>query len=206
MHRMTMVCCGRTGNQFPILTSEFFHGRETDIGSRENVLDLLSRVESIDSKIFARNYKGTKFRLVPDVLLVPSYAEQGVCWEPFDHANRVATRGRLVIPMYCRNLTEAVLTACGDLRWQASKEKESYYWMQDGLTGGYYQWREKNKLRGDLKAAFIKDYITWVVYESKGQARLDKELRQVFWEQLPFPEPLRASLRSRSAVYQGLPA
>ena len=49
--------------------------------------------------------------------------------------------------------------AVADLRWQVAKEKASYYWMEEGLTGQYYQWIESQKLKGDLKSYFISDYV-----------------------------------------------
>ena len=67
----------------------------------------------------------------------------------------------------------AVLTACADLRWQVAKEKASYYWMEEGLTGMYYQWFDQQKLKGDVKDYFIRDYILWMTKEAEGVQRLD---------------------------------
>ena len=106
--------------------------------------------------------------------------------------------------MYPRDLKIAVLTAVADLRWQVAKEKASYYWMEEGLTGQYYEWIDKQKLKGDLKQYFIQDYILWMTKESEGVQRLDKEVRGIFWRNMPFPQELKEDLRKRNLVYDEL--
>ena len=102
------------------------------------------------------------------------------------------------------NLKIAVLTAVADLRWQVAKEKASYYWMEEGLTGQYYQHYEQMKLKGDLKEYFIEDYILWMTKESTGVQRLEKDVRGIFWRNMPFPKELKEDLRKRSLVYDEL--
>ncbi len=204
VRQMAKMTVGRQGNQFPIFTREFYHCMERGTGTRENVIDLLRWVESIDPGAFCRIHKNVPNRIVPYVLLLPTYGDRGFCWEPFDRYNRVTSRGRIVIPMYPRDLKIAVLTAVADLRWQVAKEKASYYWMEEGLTGQYYQHIDRMKLKGDLKAFFIEDYVLWMTKESNGVQRLDKEVRGIFWRNMPFPDSLKQDLRKRSLVYDEL--
>ncbi len=204
VRQMAKMTVGRQGNQFPIFTREFYHCTEKGTGTRENVIDLLRWVESIDPGAFCRVHKNVPNRIVPYVLLLPTYGDRGFCWEPFDRYNRVTSRGRIVIPMYPRDLKIAVLTAVADLRWQVAKEKASYYWMEEGLTGQYYQHIDRLKLKGDLKAFFIEDYVLWMTKESNGVQRLDKEVRGIFWRNMPFPDALKQDLRKRSLVYDEL--
>ncbi|HOX92782.1 MAG TPA: hypothetical protein PLC54_07650, partial [Spirochaetales bacterium] len=143
-------------------------------------------------------------RIEPFVVLLPCYGDSGVCWEPFDRYNRHTSRSRLAVPMYPKNLKVAVATAVADMRWQAAKEKASYYWMEEGLTGQYYQWFQKQKLKGDVKEYFIQDYIVWVTKESEGIQKLDKEVRGIFWRLMPFQQDIKDKLRDRSFVYQEL--
>lgn len=204
VRQMAKMTIGRRGNQFPIFTREFYHCTERGTGTRENVIEVLRWVESIDPGVFHRIHKNMPNRIVPYVLLVPTYGDRGFCWEPFDRYNRVTSRGRIVIPMYPKDLTIAVLTAVADLRWQVAKEKASYYWMEEGLTGQYYQHVEQMKLKGDLKEFFIEDYILWMTKESTGVQRLDKDVRGIFWRNMPFPKELKEDLRKRSLVYDDL--
>jgi hypothetical protein len=157
VRQMAKMTCGRQGNHFPILTGEYYHCGPNDIGIRENVIALLTKIESIDSEAFCRVYKNRLNRIVPYVLMIPTYGDTGFCWEPFDRYNRATSRGRIIVPMYPRNLYYAILTAVADLRWQVAKEKASFYWMEEGITGNYYQWFQAQKIKGDIKEYFIQD-------------------------------------------------
>ena len=204
VRQMAKMTVGRRGNQFPLFTREFYHCTERGTGTRENVIDVLSWIESLDPGVFHRIHKNIPNRIVPYVLLVPTYGDRGFCWEPFDRYNRVTSRGRIVVPMYPKDLKIAVLTAVADLRWQVAKEKASYYWMEEGLTGQYYQHFDQMKLKGDVKEFFIEDYILWMTKESTGVQRLDKDVRGIFWRNMPFPKTLKEELRKRSLVYDEL--
>ena len=115
VRQMAKMTIGRQGNQFPVFTREFYHCTEKGTGTRENVIEVLRWVESLDPGVFHRIHKNVPNRIVPYVLLVPTYGDRGFCWEPFDRYNRVTSRGRIVIPMYPRDLQIAVLTAVADL-------------------------------------------------------------------------------------------
>jgi hypothetical protein len=204
IRQMVKMSVGRRGNAFPILSSEYFHCLPNGIGTRENVISVLSWIESIDEEAYIRIHRKQVERIVPYVILVPSYGDFGFCWEPFERLNKATSRGRIVIPMYPKNLTVAVLLAVADLRWQAAKEKASYYWMEEGLTGNYYQWFAKQKVRGDIKGYFMQDYFFWMTKESEGIQKLDKELRGIFWRYMPFTRRVKERLKSRNLVYQEL--
>jgi len=204
VRQMAKMTIGRRGNQFPIFTREFYHCTERGTGTRENVIEVLRWVESLDPGCFCRIHKNIPNRIVPYVCLVPTYGDRGFCWEPFDRYNRVTSRGRIVVPMYPKDLKIAVLTAVADLRWLVAKEKASVYWMEEGLTGQYYQHAETLKLKGDLKEFFIEDYILWMTKESEGIQRLDKDVRGIFWRNMPFPKERKEELRRRSLVYDEL--
>ncbi len=204
VRQMSKMTVGRQGNHFPVFTKEFFHCIPRQTGFRENVIDMMAWIESIDPGAFCRVHKNMLNRIVPYVILVPTYGDTGFCWEPFDRYNRVTSRGRIVVPMYPKSLQIAVLTAVADLRWQVAKEKASYYWMEEGLTGQYYQWIDSQKLKGDLKEFFINDYVLWMTKESEGVQKLDKEVRGIFWRFMPFPQELKDKLKTRSLVYQEL--
>jgi hypothetical protein len=204
IRQMAKMTVGRQGNAFPILSSEFFHPSTNGIGFKENVIKQLAWIESIDAEVFIRFYKSKPNRIVPYVILLPTYGDFGMCWEPFDKVNRATSRGRIAIPMYPKNLTLAILAAVGDLRWQVAKDKASYYWMEEGLTGNYYQWFQTQKLKGDVKMYFIQDYIIWMTKESEGIQKLDKDIRGTFWRYMPFTQSVKEKLKDRNLIYQEL--
>jgi hypothetical protein len=204
IRQMAKMTIGRQGNHFPILSAEYFRCSPNDVGFRENIIAMMAKIESIDPEAFCRSYKNRMNRIIPYVVLIPSYGDLGICWEPFDRFNRATSRGRIALPMYPKSLSIALLSAVADLRWQVAKEKASYYWMEEGLTGNYYQWFQKMKLKGDLKEAFIADYITWMTKESEAIQKLDKEVRGIFWRHIPFSKAVKEKLRDRSYTYQEL--
>jgi len=204
IRQMAKMTVGRQGNHFPLLMAEYYHSVPSEVGLRENIIAMLARIESIDKEAFCRVYKNRLNRIIPYVLLIPTYGDMGFCWEPFDRFNRATSRGRIIIPMYPRNLYLAVLTAVADLRWQVAKEKASFYWMEEGLTGHYYQWFQSNRLKGDIKEYFIRDYILWMTKEAEGIQKLDKDVRGTFWRHMPFTQEVKDRLKNRSFVYQEL--
>jgi len=204
VRQMAKMTAGRQGNHYPILASEYFHSMVNDVGFRENIISMMAWIESIDPEAFCRSYKNRLNHIIPYVILIPGYGDSGICWEPFDRFNRATSKGRIAVPMYPKSLQYAMLTAVGDLRWQVAKEKASYYWMEEGITGNYYQWFQKMRLKGDLRETFIQDYITWMTKESEGTQKLDKELRGIFWRYIPFSQPIKEKLKNRSYIYQEL--
>jgi hypothetical protein len=204
VRQMAKMCVGRQGNHFPILMKQFFRANIREIATRENVINTMARVESLDAGVFERTFKGQTSRIVPHVLLLPSYGETGVCWEPFERFNRGSSRGRLAIPLFPKDVETAVLSALADLRWQVAKEKAQHYWMEEGITGRYYQWCQEQRLRGDVKDYFIRDYVLWISKESQGMQKLDREVRGLFWRMMPFPQEIKDNLKNRGFVYNEL--
>jgi hypothetical protein len=204
VRQLAKMTIGRQGNSFPLLTGEFFHNLANTVGVRENVLSIMAWIESVDLEAFTRVYKNKPTRVVPYVILIPTYGDTGACWESIDRSNKATGRGRIAVPMYPKNLPVAVLTAVADFRWQAAKEKAAYYWMEEGLTGNYYQWFQAQKLKGDVRMYFIQDYILWMTKESEGTQKLDKEVRSAFWRYMPFTQPVKEKLKDRNLIYQEL--
>ena len=204
VRQMAKMSVGRQGNHIPFLLQQYFRPIERELGTRENVIRELAYIENIDPGAFTRTYKQQLNRIIPYVILLPCYGDRGICWEPFEKFNRATSRGRIAIPMYSKNLRIAVISAVADLRWQIAKEKAQHYWMEEGLTGYYYMYAESRKMRGDVKEYFIQDYLLWITKESEGTQKLDREVRGIFWRNIPFPQALKDSLRKRGFVYDDL--
>jgi hypothetical protein len=204
IRQMAKMTIGRQGNHFPVCTSEYLRCGPNDTATRENVISMLAKIESIDTECFCRVHRNKINRIVPYVILIPAYGDTGICWEPFDRYDRVASRGRIAVPLYPKNLAIALLSAVADLRWQTAKEKASFYWMEEGLTGNYYQWYRSGKFKGDIKTYFIQDYIIWMTKEAEGIQKLEKEVRGIFWRYMPFAQDVKERLKGRNIVYQEL--
>ncbi len=204
LRQMAKLCVGRQGNHIPVLMKQFFTSRIENVATRENVIRELHAIEQLDPNIFKRTFKQKTNRIVPHVILIPCYGDTGICWEPFERYNRSTSRGRIAIPLYPKSLKLAVIHAVADLRWQVAKEKAQHYWMEEGLTGHYYQYFSDKKMRGDVRLKFIEDYILWITKEGEGVQKLDKEVRGIFWRDMPFPQELKDRLRNRGFVYNEL--
>jgi len=204
LRQLAKLTAGRQGNRFPILMKQYMPFRVEEIATRENVIEIMSEVERLDPGLFKRSFKGMTNRIVPHVILLPSFGDMGYCWEPFEKFNKASSRGRIGLPLFPKNLRLAVLHGLADLRWQVAKERAQHYWMEEGITGFYYQWFLAQKLKGDVRLQFIQDYILWITKEAEGTQKLHKEVRGIFWRNLPFPEDLRDSLRNRGFVYNEL--
>lgn len=204
VRQMTKMCVGRQGNHFPILMKQYFRPAMNEMATRENVIAQMAEVEALDPGLFKRTFKGQTNRIVPNIIILPCFGDRGICWEPFERFNKATSRGRIAIPMFPKDLKAAVIGALADLRWQVEKERAQHYWMEEGLTGKYYQWFSERKLRGDVKEYFIQDYILWITKESEGMQKLDRDVRGVFWRYTPFPEELKEKLKNRGFVYSEL--
>jgi len=59
-------------------------------------------------------------------------------------------------------------------------------------------------MKGDVKDSFIRDYILWITKESEGVQKLDREVRGIFWRNMPFPNEIKLKLKNRGFVYSEL--
>ncbi|MBN2627808.1 MAG: hypothetical protein JXA95_14160 [Spirochaetales bacterium] len=198
------LCVGRQGNHFPFLMKNYFYSSLQFVGTKENVLSIMADVEALDPGIFRRVFRQQNNRIVPHVILIPCFGDKGICWEPFEKYNKATSRGRIVVPMFPKDLKIAVIYALAALRWEVAKEKASHYWMEEGLTGYYYQWFTDNKMKGDVKIRFQDDYFLWITKESEAMQKLDREVREIFWRYIPFSQELKNNLKNRGFVYSEL--
>ncbi len=200
LRQMAKMSVGPRGNHLSVLLREAI--TVEGLTARADVLQLVQQAAELDPALFARTFKGIERTVVPYLLVLPCQGTRGLCWEPYERNNRATGRGRLVIPLLPRRpLPELVFEALADFRWQMAREAAAHYWMEEGLTGRYYQYFTENKQKGDLKESFIRNYILWLQYEATGIQKLDRLVRQLFWLHLPFPARVKEQLKNRGAVY-----
>ncbi|QMU99183.1 hypothetical protein F0310_01950 [Borrelia sp. A-FGy1] len=195
---------GPRGNHFPILLKSNVVANPNFFGSRERVIQLVKDIEDIQPKIFHKNYRGDFLRIVPYFILIPSYGDRGICWEPIDIKNRAKGRGKILIPMYSKDLRRAIILGIGDFLWELAKEQASFRWMETGITGQYYEYYSKFIKKGNIKNLFLDDYFLWIDKESKGIQKIEKMVRGVMWRNTPFPRDLKEQLGKKSFVYKDL--
>ncbi|BDU62923.1 hypothetical protein BOFE_04630 [Candidatus Borrelia fainii] len=195
---------GPRGNHFPILFKNNVIADPQFFGSRERVIQLVKEVENIQPRIFYKNYKGDLLRIVPYFILIPSYGERGICWEPVDIKNRAKGRGKILIPMYAKDLRKAIILGIGDFFWELAKDQASFRWMETGITGQYYEYYSRFIKKGNVKNFFLDDYFLWLDKESKGIQKIEKMVRGIMWRNAPFSKDLKEELSKKSFVYREL--
>lgn len=204
IRQMIKMCVGRQGNHFPILASGFLPKETREYNFKAEVGKRLKQVEEMDPSIFDRVFRQNTNRIPPYILLMPGYGNYGICWEPYDKYNKATSKGRIAVPIFTRGPVESISQAFGDFRWQTAKEMASYHWMDEGLTGRYYEYITTNKVKGDIKTLFIEDYILWLTKESQGIQKLHKDARYIFWRFVPFPDKLKEQLSLKGFYYDQL--
>ncbi len=205
LRQMTKMCIGRQGNHFPILLGAFIPKETNEYNFKGNAYKKLKEIEDLDPAIFERTFRQNMHRIPPYIILTPGYGNYGVCWEPYDKYNKAASKGRIAIPIFCKNPKFALSVGLGDFRWQQAKEMAGYHWMDEGLTGRYYEYLTSSKTKGDIKTLFINDYILWITKESEGIQKLEnQDVRYIFWRFVPFPDKIKEELSNKGYYYNDL--
>lgn len=204
IRQMAKMTVGRQGNAFPFLTSGFLPKETKAYLFKETLKKKLNHWLELDPEAFQRTYKSEVMNIMPYMILVPGYGVTGVCWESLDKNNKQFGRGRIALPIFTRSPDLSLLSAIGDLRWQAAKEIASYYWMEEGLTGHYYGYSLEAKLKGDLRILFITDYLLWMTKETQGIQKLEQSARYVFWRYVPLNDDDKIRLSKKGYYYNQL--
>ena len=104
----------------------------------------------------------------------------------------------------------------GEFRWEMCKRIQGGRWndvSEASLTSEYFDYIQfykknselskdaKEKLQNSLARAknsfremFVRDYITWILYEGSGSARLNKVARKILFTYCPFPASMDSTL------------
>ncbi len=123
----------------------------------------------------------------------------------------------MILPaFYMESLDTAIVRMTGEFRWEMCKRIQSGRWndvSEPSLTSEYFDYMQfykkntelskdaKEKLQNSLVRAknsfremFVRDYITWIFYESSGSARMNKVARRILFLYCPLPASMDAGL------------
>lgn len=157
-------------------------------------------------------------KVLPDVILMPGIGTRGVMWQEIEGRRRT-TAARMMLPIfYLEDLRSAVVRLTGEYRWEMCKRIQGARWndLSDrSLTSEYFdyiQFYRKNhdlsadtkerikaalqKARGSFKEMFVRDYITYILFEGTGSPRLTKTARTILFTYCPFAKDTRDSLQN----------
>ena len=152
----------------------------------------------------------------PDVILTPNIGGRAVMWQEIEGKKR-STPARMFLSVFQQeDLYTQLLRLTGQFRWEMCKRMQGARWndiTDKSLTSEYFDYIQfyrknkelsadaKEKIKNDLvrsknsfREMFIRDYMTWVQYESAGSPRLNKVVRAIMLEYVPFPSRIRENL------------
>lgn len=180
------------------------------------------------------NREAIHVEYLPDIILMPNAGIRGSLWQEIEGRKRNSP-SRMVLPVfYMEDLDTAMVRMTGEFRWEMCKRIQSGRWndvSEPSLTSEYFDYIQfykknselskdaKEKLQNSLTRAknsfremFVRDYITWILYEGNGSARLNKVARKILFTYCPFPasmdssleqNPMYAELLSRQKILTG---
>lgn len=155
---------------------------------------------------------------LPDVILLPNTGTRGAMWQEIEGRKRT-TPCRMMLPVfYLEDLQTRMIHLTGEYRWEMCKRIQGARWndlTELSLTSeycDYLQFYRKNselspetkekiksaltKSKNSYKEMFVSDYISWILYESSGSPRLNKNARAILFTYCPFKKEIREQLNS----------
>lgn len=161
--------------------------------------------------------------ILPDIILMPNAGTRVMMWQE-TAGRKSSTPGRFMFPIFTSvELDELMLEAVGQYRWEMCRRLEGVHWndiREQSLTAEYCTYlqfyRKNHELSADAKEkvksalvraknnyreVFVRDYVSWIKFESKGSFRLNKVVRDILVRYCPFAKAVRNELRS-NPLYQ----
>lgn len=161
--------------------------------------------------------------VLPDVILMPNAGSRGMMWQEIADV-RNDTPARIMFPLFTSaDLDDMMLEVVGRYRWEMCRRVQGVYWndvREASLTAEYYSYLQfyrhnhdlsteaKEKIKNSIARAknnyrevFVRDYINWIKYESKGSFRLNKLSRDILVRYCPFVKSVRTELKN-NPMYQ----
>lgn len=157
-------------------------------------------------------------KILPDVILFPNVGTRGVMWQEIEGRKRTTPARFMISIFHLEDITNTFVRLVGEFRWEMCKRIQGSRWndvSDRSLTSEYFdyvQFYKKNselsadakekiktalsKSKNSFKEMFIRDYMTWILFECNGSPRLNKLARQIMVTYCPFPKELRSKVAS----------
>lgn len=156
--------------------------------------------------------------VLPDLILMPNVGIRGVAWQEIEGRKRTTPARMMVSIFQMEDLTSILVRLTGDFRWEMCKRVQGARWndvSEASLTSEYFdyiQFYKKNrdlsadakdkiklsmqKAKNSFKEMFIRDYVSWILYEGAGSPRLNKISRSILFSYCPFAKEVRIKLKA----------
>ena len=155
-------------------------------------------------------------RVIPDIILMPNVGTRGVMWQEIEGKKRTTPSRFMLSVFHIEDLPTTIVRLVGEYRWEMCKRVQGARWndvSERSLTSEYFdyiQFYKKNnelsadakekiknslsKAKNSFKEMFVRDYITWILFEGTGSPRLNKLVRGIMVTYCPFPLELRQKI------------
>lgn len=156
--------------------------------------------------------------VIPDVILMPNVGVRGVMWQEIEGRRRTTPARMMVSVFQMEDLETILVRLTGEFRWEMCRRIQGARWndmSERSLTSeycDYIQFYRKNrdlspeakdkiksalqKAKNSYKEMFVRDYISFILYEGKGSPRLNKVSRGILFTYCPFSKAIREALTS----------
>ena len=161
--------------------------------------------------------------ILPDIILMPNAGTKVAMWQEISGL-RSNTPGRFMFPILtAMDLDDLMLEVAGRFRWEMCRRLEGIRWndvREHSLTAEYctyLQFYRKNRelsaeakekiksslirAKNNFREVFVRDYMNWMKFESKGSFRLNKVTREILTKYCPFVKSIRSELAA-NPIYQ----
>ena len=164
------------------------------------------------------NMEQIQKEVLPNIILMPNAGSKAMMWQETAGIKK-DTSARFIFPiMTVVDIEDLMTEACGRFRWEMCRKIQGVRWndvTEASLTSeynDYIQYYRKNhdlspdakekiknalsKAKNNYREVFVKDYQSWIRYESKGSFRLNKVARDIIFRYCPFNKEIRNLLRA----------
>lgn len=161
--------------------------------------------------------------VLPNVILMPNAGTRAMMWQETGGVRRDSP-ARFLFPIFTAvDVGDMMVETIGRYRWEICRKIQGVHWndiREKSLTAeycDYLQFYRKNSelsaemkekiktalLRGrnNYREVFVRDYVSWVKFESKGSYRLNKVSRSILVSYCPFSKAIREELKA-NPMYQ----
>ncbi len=156
--------------------------------------------------------------ILPDIILMPNIGIRGVMWQEIEGKRRT-TPARMMLSIFqMEDLMTILARLTGEFRWEMCKRVQGARWndlSEPSLTSEYFdyiQFYKKNnaltpeakdkikaamqKAKNNYKEMFVRDYVTWIMFEGTGSPRMNKVARVILFNYCPFSKAIREKLKA----------
>lgn len=163
------------------------------------------------------NYERVMKEVLLDIILMPNAGTKVMMWQEVS-TKRNDTSARFMLPVLtAADVNDLMMEAIGRFRWEICRRIQGVHWndiREKSLTSeycSYLQFYRKNsdltaegkekvksaltRAKNNYREVFVKDYMDWIKYESKGGFRVNKVVRDMLVQYCPFVKSIRDELK-----------